>query len=301
MTMYAAINTAALTLLAISGYRQTVALLVALLAAWAAGLEFAYWLRRRQDGPPPHRARLDGVVRRQWAACLACVAVAIATGAQLHLGAQARTDIEFLDGAVLVAFFSVWLSSLIDWYWILPRLAGIGGVPPCQDTHADTWNSVTQVWLYHRAIATLLFIGGIAAIPGYLSLAAANHTLAVVLGVVTFGVPAVMSEQAAAAVKALMNGLNPSAPVGSVVRVRLLDVLTVYLVDVSLQGSKYKRLDRRAEWDEKSDGPQIHNDVLASSNTSEVVRDACSPCSAETCARVNWYCRYNEKAYTRRG
>jgi hypothetical protein len=301
MTAYAAVNTIALVLLVISGYPETASVLAVVLAVWALALELTYRLRRKSDHVPEHRAKLDKLVRRQWALCLGCVAIAVVSGLNLGLTRTTRTDVEFLDGAVLVAFLSVWLSSLIDWYWVLPRLAGIGGPPPCQDTHSDTWNSVTKVWLYHRAIATLLFIGGVAAIPGYLSLASSNHALAVVLGVVTFGVPAVMSEQAAAAVKALMNGLNPSAPVGSIVRVRMLDVLTVYLVDVSLQGSKYKRLDWTSVWDEKSDGPQIRNDVLASSNMSEVVREAPSPCSPESCNRRNWYCRHNEKAYTRRG
>jgi hypothetical protein len=301
MSAYAVVNTLALVLLSAGGYPVAAAVLAAVLTVWTTTLEVLYWFRRRGDRLPAHRGRLDTLVRVQVLACVACAVVVVAAGFRLGFDARTRTYVEFLDGALLVAALSVWLSALIDWYWILPRLAGIGGPPPCHDTHAESWNSITKVWLYHRALATLLFIGGLAAIPAYLAVATKNHAFAVVMGVVTFGVPAVFSDQASAAVKALMNGLNPAAPVGSIVRVRLLEsVVDVYLVDASLQGSKYKRLDRSAGWDEKSDGPAIPNATLAAPNLSEVNREALGPCLSG-CHRYNWYCRENEKAYSRRG
>jgi hypothetical protein len=326
MSAYAAINTSGLVLLSLAGFQRTALILASVVLLWAAVLEVDYWRLRRGDVLPRHRVRLDVFVRVQVLACFAVVASVAASGLAVHAGGRTHTYIEFLDAAFLVAWLAVWLSSLIDWYWVLPRLAGFGldapsaegGVRlrrpmPCQDPHGETWNSVTKVWLFHRGIATLLFIGGLAGIPGYLSAATHSKSFAVVMGITTLGVPAVMAEQAAAAVKALTNGLNPVAPLGSIVRIRMLEVATVYLVDVSLQGSKFKQLSPVTDpaattdgsWTRKSDGPQIPNDVLTSSLMSQVEQSADAPCGRPStdgnCRQVNWYCRCNAKAYSRSG
>lgn len=324
MSAYSAINASGLVLLSLIGYRRTALIVAGAVLVWTAVLELDYWRLRRGDPLPSHRARLDFIVRAQVLGCVALVALVVASGVAVHVGHRTHGYIEFIDAAVLIAWLAVWLSSLIDWYWVLPRLAGFGledrNAPvkerrhrpmPCQDPHNPTWNSVTKVWLFHRGIATLFFIGGLAGIPGYLSAATHNKTFAVVMGITTLGVPAVMSEQAAAAVKALRNGLNPVAPVGSIIRVRMLEEVSVYLVDVSLQGSKFKQLAgaagrseaREARWTRKSDGPQIPNDVLTSFTMAKVEEDAKATCGypgpSETCTCINWYCRYNEKAYSR--
>lgn len=370
LSAYAAINGIVLIALTLVGYERTALWIVASVGVWAAALFVEYALRTRGDQLPAHRVKLDKVVGMQLFLFATAVIAASFVGGSVHVSHRTRQYVEFLGGAVVAAFLSVWLSALIDWFWILPRLAGFGLVDtpgqrgrrmhrpgPCQATHDDTWNSLTKVWLFHRSIATLFFIGGLAAIPGYLTAATHDEAFKVVMGILTLGVPAVMSEQAAAAVKALTNGLNPSAPVGSIMRIRMLEIVRVYLVDVSLQGSKFKRLDWRtpeakSKWSEKSDGPQIPNDVLRSLNMAEVLtrptnpeagnapekavepitptqhddpdsvatahagtvvpssepadaHAARPPCDwsidCETCTRINWYCRYNALAYSRRG
>lgn len=339
LSAYALINGAVLVILALVGYDETAVWLVVGVVVWTALLLLGYALHTRGDVLPDHRRRLDRLVLGQVAGfALAVTLVAVALGGSWELSMRTHQYFEFLGGALLVASLSTWLSSLIDWFWVLPRLAGfglancppVGGEPtegpkkpmhrpaPCQDVHADTWNGLTKVWLFHRGIATLFFIGGMAGIPGYLTAATHNRTFAVLMGILTLGVPAVLSEQAAAAVKALTNGLNPSAPVGSLLRIRMLKIVDVYLVDASLQGSKFKLIGQPEAgdtpgWTRKSDGPQIPNEVLRSINMAQVLRPdtpgieqvPVSPCGwsceAEACNRVNWYCRYNERAYSRRG
>jgi len=53
------------------------------------------------------------------------------------------------------------LSSLIDWYVILPRISGLLGIRPCREPDTDfprrpqTWREVTRWWYIHRIIAAL--------------------------------------------------------------------------------------------------------------------------------------------------
>ncbi len=301
LSVYALLTTAALVLLGAGGFPATAAGLAAGLAGYGVILELMYLKQRRGASLPEHRRRLDRLVRLQWAGCAAVTLAAMVAGSDVDLSRDARTRMEFVDGAVLTALFALWLSALIDWYWVLPRMAGIGCAPPCQTPYDGTWNSVTKVWLYHRAIATMVFVGGIAAIPGYFAVVTENAVFATVLTVVTFGVPAVMSEQVASAVRALRHGLNPPVPVGSIARVRLLDEQIVYIVDASLEGSKYKDIARPTEFVKKSDGPPIPNSDLSDPRQVEIRSDAPAPCADGKCRRYNWYCRHNPLAYSRRG
>lgn len=65
--------------------------------------------------------------------------------------------------ALLVGNAVMWalilLSSLIDWYYIRPRIDGVVCRPPCRaraDEKGD-WKRVTRRWYLHRGIATLAY------------------------------------------------------------------------------------------------------------------------------------------------
>jgi hypothetical protein len=51
-------------------------------------------------------------------------------------------------------------SSLIDWYYIRPRIDGVVGAPPCraEDSENGKWKRVTRRWYLHRGIATLAYM-----------------------------------------------------------------------------------------------------------------------------------------------
>lgn len=66
--------------------------------------------------------------------------------------------------ALLIAsaalFVVVFVSSLIDWYYIRPRIDAVIGEPPCRATadQKGAWKRVTRRWYLHRGIATMAYI-----------------------------------------------------------------------------------------------------------------------------------------------
>ncbi len=60
-------------------------------------------------------------------------------------------------GALIVAVFT---SSLIDWYYVRPRIDGLVWAPPCRASASEKgpWKRVTRRWYLHRGLATLAYI-----------------------------------------------------------------------------------------------------------------------------------------------
>jgi hypothetical protein len=69
----------------------------------------------------------------------------------------AETSTMVIAGGTL--FVLIMLSSLIDWYYIRPRIDGVVCAPPCRSSGSDTWKGPTRWWFLHRGIATLAYIG----------------------------------------------------------------------------------------------------------------------------------------------
>ncbi len=60
-------------------------------------------------------------------------------------------------GALIVAVFA---SSLVDWYYVRPRIDGLVCAPPCRASASQKgpWKRVTRRWFLHRGLATLAYI-----------------------------------------------------------------------------------------------------------------------------------------------
>ncbi len=60
-------------------------------------------------------------------------------------------------GALIVAVFT---SSLVDWYYVRPRIDGLVCAPPCRASASEKgpWKRVTRRWYLHRGLATLAYI-----------------------------------------------------------------------------------------------------------------------------------------------
>jgi hypothetical protein len=61
------------------------------------------------------------------------------------------------------------LSSLVDWYYVLPRRDGLIGPPPCKAPRESRWQRVTWFWSAHRfaaAVAVIASVYGIAIAVG---------------------------------------------------------------------------------------------------------------------------------------
>lgn len=67
-------------------------------------------------------------------------------------------------GAIAGLMVICFLSSLVDWYYVLPRRDGLVGPPPCKAPQEERWARVTWFWYLHRFVAALAAIGGVYAI-----------------------------------------------------------------------------------------------------------------------------------------
>jgi hypothetical protein len=140
--------------------------------AWLALLREKYrWdlARLKTSTLPPHRSRLDRVVAGDGLVTLAPASLLAAlfatdivhplTGHGAFHGATA---------ALVVAATIIWVSSLVDWYLILPRISGQLGPRPCRSASEvpefffpSTWKEVTRWWYIHRIVATFAFRVGL--------------------------------------------------------------------------------------------------------------------------------------------
>lgn len=55
--------------------------------------------------------------------------------------------------ALAVFWLSVYISSLVDWYFIRARRDGAVGLPPCRSSGEVGWIRVTRIWYAHRALS----------------------------------------------------------------------------------------------------------------------------------------------------
>ncbi|HKI85901.1 MAG TPA: hypothetical protein VKA53_04060, partial [Thermoanaerobaculia bacterium] len=75
-------------------------------------------------------------------------------GAPAHAW-EAGHALAVLAMAVLASsiFAVMWLSSVVDRCYVLPRLAGGAGKRPCTHSLDRCWHLLTRIWFLHRLIA----------------------------------------------------------------------------------------------------------------------------------------------------
>jgi hypothetical protein len=113
---------------------------------------------------PPHRARLDGVVANDAVAALgpATLLIVVSWVIGLSPSGSSAAAARVATGFLAIAGAAIYLSSLVDWYVILPRVSGQLGPRPCRDRDPrfpfpHSWKEVTRWWYIHRIVATLTF------------------------------------------------------------------------------------------------------------------------------------------------
>ena len=148
---------------------------VAALACAVTGALAAWTLHARYRGDvllaraeiPPHRERLDLIVAGDARAALAAgvIAGALLTAFQIE---PPRSGVAPLTPVLLAVVASVvYLSSLVDWYVILPRVSGLLGARPCRAHDVEhprfpkTWRETTRWWYIHRIVAALVLRFGL--------------------------------------------------------------------------------------------------------------------------------------------
>jgi hypothetical protein len=259
---------------------------------------------------PEHRVPLDRLVWWQWVASAGVgLSVAVAVGAAgihtLDAGTLVRA-VQALASAAAVALTAVFVSSLVDWYWILPRIGGLGEhLAPCE-APGERWKYPTAIWLFHRGVATALVVASIAAVPFYLAATLGTPATKAILGVVGVAVGGGMAALNQRGLASLTNAFNQSVYVGDTILVNQPGegegAPTVrrraYVVDISVQGVKYQFLHgdeyTGSRFERKGHGPVLGGDEYRA--IERVERPAAAPCR-EGCSGVNWYCRNNPRAY----
>lgn len=204
-------------------------------------------------------------------------------------------------GAVLTmallasAIFAVmWLSSVIDRCYVLPRLAGGAGKRPCTHSLDRCWRGLTRIWFLHRLIATVTLVAAtitIVAVAANEWLLGLNQVVAAALAAATTVLAGFYLTRLPIAVAMVANPLinvgdkvqfaemfpQPSnAPHYYVSEISLEGVKLVELVD----GDERTRRETDRPYDRLLDLGEIHKLLR--------VRDAFTPC--KECKGVNLYC-----------
>jgi hypothetical protein len=313
MSVFAAVVVLAIALLAMADF-ATAAVWTSIGLAVLAGLCFAESRRllarggRADRTVPSHRARLDKIVLGQWvgasvlgaAAGLACMTYDFAPLAETN------RFVDTLIVGVTVGAISVFFSSLIDWYVILPKISGLAGPAPCECAGGSHWKYTTSIWYFHRAAATALIYLAATGVPSYMGGTAKGS------GIVAWGIVAVIVATAGgyffrAMFLAGWYAFNPPILVGDQIFVNVAeegdgDVAVrrhrAYVLDVSLQGAKYKILHEGRyagkSFVDKDDG-NVPNHKLPEVKAPR--KDSEPLCGKDHCTGVNWYCRFNAKAH----
>jgi hypothetical protein len=193
-----------------------------------------------------------------------------------------------------LAVAALYVSSLIDWFYTGPRLRA--EKRPCTDSLSATWRTVTRIWLLHRVIAALMFVGATIAIVAV----AASHWITnlnqVVAGALAAAATVLAGFYLSRFPLALGVLINPPICVGD--KVRLAEPFAhpescpfYYVADVSVEGVKLVEL-AAGDIPAAPDQPASHDRILELSEVHKLLRgrSSFSPCDVGACKGVNSYC-----------
>ncbi|HEX8207543.1 MAG TPA: hypothetical protein VF587_15880 [Solirubrobacteraceae bacterium] len=261
--------------------------------------------RRDEGGPPPLPTSERWAIAAAFAAVVVPSAVIWATGAAGFIDVHtAKHDTRPVALAlVLIAFACsalIFLSGLIDWFYVRPHLRG-GRGSVCATSFAGYWRGLTRIWLLHRAAATLGPIAGITAIVALTAntwLRPVDETIAGAIAAVATIIAGFYITRTA---PLLAIAINPPVQVGDVIQ--LAEEFNVYepeqlreyfVVDVALEGVKLLAVDgedhvRRVG----RDAMRTHDRTIDVTDIAKLLRsrrpvlEACDV----GCARLTEHCR----------
>jgi hypothetical protein len=305
MSSYAVVVALGLAALAARGFGLTAVGIAVGVLLVGAGFDVTYRTRRREDRVLSHRRTLDWIVRRQW---LGIAVFGSGVGAALQSVDAAPLQhappvVQALTVGLVVAATTIYVSSLIDWYWVLPKISGMVGLAPCERTGGERFAGVTKIWFFHRATATTIVTFVLAGVPGYMAGSTGGHS-AVSTGWVVLGSALAIGYNSVntGLTAAFRYAFNPRFHVGDIIRVRAdpedSTMQDAYVADVSIQGLKYKLPPDESEATPKfaDKGLLLPMDAIGRTNRA---RQPQAPCKdIEHCRAVNWYCFRNPNAST---
>ena len=279
------------------------------LVLFALGLDLTYVRVRRPERLFEPRGRLDRVVRRQLASIVASTtiitSVFVATdAAPLN---HAPSLVKALIIGLPIAIGAIYASSLVDWYWILPKVSGLAGPAPCEEPGQERWAGLTNLWLFHRSAATTIVTAVIAGVPGYLAGTSHNGAAGTAYALVGSALAIGYNSVTSGIKQAFFYAFNTTVQVGDVITVRAdpadAELQPAYVVDVSVQGLKYKTL--RRESNElplflKKGFQMPFEEVKALTPNRRVENPGVLCPGPDQCQAINWYCHRNPLANCKR-
>lgn len=298
---------AVLVAAALLGHPLTSLILASCLFLGGLALEGLYqYDSNRRQSVSAGRRKTDRYARQCWAlgggVPLALAVALLLTGTAAYRGFSGLT--QALALVIGIAFVIVVLSGLIDWYYVLPRIAGEICPQPCRAPRDPRWKRLTRIWYLHRGIAAMAqALVWLAVIPVILSRWVDANQVGVVV--------AVVSAVALIYVRGLDTTahmvLHPSFYVGDLVHLIIPGgKVEGYLVDVSVEGVKIKET-QHGMYTGTRFGPDKHTYKIDSTQLSWIGKSdepfrGCQGegCGENACSGVNWYCRCNLKAYAGR-
>ncbi len=197
------------------------------------------------------------------------------------------------------AFALIYVSSLIDAFYVLPHLSGQrSGRMPCESSLQPVWRRVTRVWLLHRLVATLGFVAALTAVVAI----GANEFLSinqVVAAAIAAAATILAGFYLSRAPSIIALALSPSIQVGD--KVELAEefngengrLSSYYVCDFAFEGVKLRELDQNDEAVSKPILVRTFDRVLDVHDITRLVRrrSRFGPCTNGHCRQVNPYCR----------
>lgn len=262
----------------------------------------AYYVPIATAARTPWRRRRDRLAVLDWLTASALpllIALLLASTGHVHLARRPHELTVLLVGFSGGGLAAIVLSGTIDWYLVLPRIAGMLGEPPCRSSLSPRWKWVTIGWYLHRALAAVATIvgatGALIVIATYLL----GHVDEFIAGEIIAVMGLIAASYKFRLPTAGMLVLNPRVHVGDTVLYRSLfdeDPIEAYVVDVSLEAVKLKDVKTAAG------RPEFFRKETATVSVNKIddyIRRRSTPyqgClhSLDGCAGINWYCQRNE-------
>lgn len=225
---------AALLLLAVFGWETAALALAGLVFAAGLCLDALYTRQQRTIAPEVRsasRRRSDRLMR-----CVYLLAglLPVATAAGLHAARVADAPSPLVTTLLLIVSIAaclILISSIVDWFWILPRVTGLVRLPPWASPGDPAWRGVTSLWLFSRSVTALVLSLSAGAIPLVVAGATSGATRSA-----AYAIAGVLVAAALPSNNGLRMALNPPVSIGDLLQ---LEDGSALVVDISLQGAGF--------------------------------------------------------------
>ncbi len=192
----------------------------------------------------------------------------------------------------------VFISTLTDWFYVLPHLRGGRGTI-CASSLEGRWRGLTRVWLLHRAVATLGAIAGVTALVALAANSWVRPLDEVVAGVIAGVATVIAGYYLTRAAPLLAIAINPPVQVGDVIEIaeeftvhKPEDLREYFVVDVALEGVKLLQVQEEDHVPrEGPDARRTHDRTVDVMEISKLLRGrrAVKPCR-DRCQRFTEHC-----------